>query len=130
MYIITYNKEEVEVDSFFEALTYRFIADIKNIDCIERSILLFVARKTGGFQKLYDTLGREYIADQLAIGVATLDRKMKQLIEKKYIYKVSSKGGATINAKDKYSKFRLGDNIIIDVLENWLDIKENNGFRY
>lgn len=46
------------------------------------------------------------------------DRKMKQLIEKKYIYKVSSKGGATINAKDKYSKFRLGDNIIINVLEN------------
>ena len=55
---------------------------------------------------------------------------MKQLIENKYIYKVSSKGGSTINAKDKYSKFRLGDNIIIDILENWKDIKENNGFRY
>lgn len=70
--IITYNNEEINLDSFFEALTYRFIADIKDIDCIERSILLFVARKTGGFQKVYDNLGREYIADQLAIGVATI----------------------------------------------------------
>ena len=46
--IITYNNDEINLDYFFESLLYRHLIDMK-IKPIQKSILLFIARKTIGW---------------------------------------------------------------------------------
>ncbi len=49
--IITYNNDEINLDYFFESILYRHLIDMK-IKPIQKSILLFIARKTIAFKKI------------------------------------------------------------------------------
>ena len=126
MFTITYDDVEHEVDSFFECLVYRSIVDME-LDPIDNSILLFVCRKTIGFQKLFDRLAVSYICSQVGISQSTFKKRITKLISENLIYRISSLGGATKSAS-KYSEYRLGNNIIVPILEEWYKIKEDNGF--
>ena len=126
MFSIIYDDIEYEVDSFFECLVYRSIVDVK-LDPIDNSILLFICRKTIGFQKTFDRLAVSYLCNEVGISQSTFKKRIARLISENLIHRTSSTGGHTYSAS-KYSEYRLGNKIIVPILENWYKIKEDNGF--
>lgn len=123
---ITYNEQEIKLDRFFESLVYRHIID-NQFTINQKSILMFVTRKTIGFDKLSDNIGFQEFTWNLNIADKTIRKTISELIEKGFLIKEASKGGQS-DSKAKYSKYRLGDKILSDIIEYWLDIKESNGF--
>lgn len=69
-FYIAYDSIEYEIDYFFESLLYRYIIDL-NIKPNEKSIMIFIARKTIGFKKLTDHIGiQEFIYNSMLKEVA------------------------------------------------------------
>lgn len=123
---ITYDNQERKLDRFFESLVYRHIIDSK-FTINEKSILMFIARKTIGFDKLDDNIGFQEFTWNLRLSDKTIRKTIADLIENELIVKVLSKGGQT-DSRAKYSKYKLGNSILTPIIDNWLEIKENNGF--
>ena len=76
--IITYNNEEINLDYFFESLLYRHLIDMK-IKPIQKSILLFIARKTIGFKKINDHIGIKEFEWDLEVKDYTIKKNIKEL---------------------------------------------------
>ena len=123
---ITYNNQDIKLDRFFESLVYRYIIDT-DFTINERSILMFIARKTIGWDKLYDNIGFKEFTWSLNLSEKTIRKTINDLLESGHIIKEASKGGKSIN-RDKYSNYKLGNKILGNLIDEWIDIKELNGF--
>ena len=116
----------VMTDSFFESLLYRHIID-SDLALNKKGILLFIARKTIGFQKLEDNIGFQEFTWNLTLSEKTLRRLITQLSDERLLIKQASKGGQS-NSRSRYSSYRLGNVILSEVVTIWKDIKDNNKF--
>ena len=123
---ITYDNQDIKLDRFFESLVYRHIIDSK-FTINEKSILMFITRKTIGFDKLDDNIGFQEFTWNLNLSDKTIRKTITDLIEKRLLHKEASKGGQ-MDSRAKYSKYRLGNSMLTPIIDNWLEIKENNGF--
>lgn len=118
--------KKVLTDAFFEAQIYRYIID-SDLSLNKKGILLFVARKTIGFQKLEDNIGFQEFTWNLTLSEKTLRRLITQLINEGLLVKQASKGGQS-NSRTRYSIYKLGDSILAGVIFPWKDIKDDNKF--
>lgn len=125
---ITYNEEEISLDRFFETLVYRHIID-SELTTNERSILLFITRKTIGFDKLKDNIGFKEFTWNLSMSEKTIRKTIAHLINEGLLHKEASKGGKT-DSRAKYSMYMLGNDMLTNLIDTWIEIKEENGFYY
>lgn len=125
---ITYNEQEIALDRFFETLVYRHIID-SELTLNEKSILMFITRKTIGFDKLEDNIGFKEFTWNLTISEKTIRKVLSQLIDKGFLIKEVSRGGKT-ESRARYSKYKLGNNLLPSIIDYWIEIKEDNGFYY
>lgn len=123
---ITYNNQDIKLDRFFESLVYRYIIDTE-FTVNERSILLFITRKTIGWDKLSDNIGFKEFTWNLNLSDKTIRKTINDLVDNKFIIKEASKGGKSIN-RDRYSSYKIGNKILSHLIDEWIDIKELNGF--
>lgn len=123
---ITYNNQDIKLDRFFESLVYRHIIDTE-FTVNERSILLFITRKTIGWDKLSDNIGFKEFTWNLNLSDKTIRKTINDLVDNKFIIKEASKGGKSIN-RDRYSNYKIGNKILSHLIDEWIDIKELNGF--
>jgi len=123
---ITYNNQDIKLDRFFESLVYRYIIDTE-FTVNERSILLFITRKTIGWDKLSDNIGFKEFTWNLNLSDKTIRKTINDLVNNKFIIKEASKGGKSIN-RDRYSSYKIGNKILSHLIDEWIDIKELNGF--
>ena len=123
---ITYNNQDIKLDRFFESLVYRYIIDAE-FTVNERSILLFITRKTIGWDKLSDNIGFKEFTWSLNLSDKTIRKTINDLVDNKFIIKEASKGGKSIN-RDRYSNYKIGNKILSHLIDEWIDIKELNGF--
>lgn len=123
---ITYNNQDIKLDRFFESLVYRYIIDTE-FTVNERSILLFITRKTIGWDKLSDNIGFKEFTWNLNLSDKTIRKTINDLVDNKFIIKEASKGGKSIN-RDRYSNYKIGNKILSHLIDEWIDIKELNGF--
>ena len=123
---ITYNNQDIKLDRFFESLVYRYIIDTE-FTVNEISILLFITRKTIGWDKLSDNIGFKEFTWNLNLSDKTIRKTINDLVDNKFIIKEASKGGKSIN-RDRYSNYKIGNKILSHLIDEWIDIKELNGF--
>lgn len=123
---ITYNNQDIKLDRFFESLVYRYIIDTE-FTVNERSILLFITRKTIGWDKLTDNIGFKEFTWNLNLSDKTIRKTINDLVDNKFIIKEASKGGKSIN-RDRYSNYKIENKILSHLIDEWIDIKELNGF--
>ena len=124
--IITYDNEEINLDYFFESLLYRHLIDMK-IKPIQKSILLFIARKTIGFKKITDRIGIKEFEWNLEITDHTVKKNLKELYEAGIIDINYSSGGKT-QSRERFNEYQISNNILSQLINEWLEIKENNDF--
>ena len=124
--IITYNNEEINLDYFFESLLYRHLIDMK-IKPIQKSILLFIARKTIGFKKITDRIRIKEFEWNLEIKDYTIKKNIKEL-EKLDLIKVEYSNGGKTQSRERFNKYQISNNILSELIDEWLEIKENNDF--
>ena len=124
--IITYNNEEINLDYFFESLLYRHLIDMK-IKPIQKSILLFIARKTIGFKKINDHIGIKEFEWNLETSSHTIKKNLKELYETGIININYSNGGKT-QSRERFNEYQISNNILSELIDKWLEIKENNDF--
>ena len=124
--IIPYNNEEINVDYFFESLLYRHLIDMK-IKPIQKSILLFIARKTIGFKKITDRIGIKEFEWSLEVKDYTIKKNIKELYEAGIIDINYSNGGKT-QSRERFNEYQISDNLLSQLIDKWLEIKENNDF--
>jgi len=125
-FYIAYDSIEYEIDYFFESLLYRYIIDL-NIKPNEKSIMIFIARKTIGFKKLTDHIGiQEFIYNSMLKEVA-VKNTIKSLLYQNLIKKNQSVGGKT-KSRSRFSEYAINDQVMCKVLDMWIDIKMENKF--
>ena len=124
--IITYNNEEINLDYFFESLLYRHLIDMK-IKPIQKSILLFIARKTIGFKKTTDNIGIKEFEWKLEVKDYTIKKNIKEL-EKLDLIEVEYSNGGKSKSRERFNKYQISNNILSQLISEWLEIKENNDF--
>lgn len=124
--IITYNNEEINLDYFFESLLYRHLIDMK-IKPIQKSILLFIARKTIGFKKVTDRIGIKEFEWKLEVKDYTIKKNLKELYEDGIIDINYSNGGKT-QSRERFNEYQISNNILSQLVDEWLEIKEKNDF--
>ena len=124
--IITYNNEEINLDYFFESLLYRRLIDMK-IKPIQKSILLFIARKTIGFKKTTDRIGIKEFEWDLEVKDYTIKKNIKEL-EKLDLIKVEYSNGGKSKSMERVNKYQISNNILSELIDKWLEIKESNDF--
>lgn len=124
--IIPYNNEEINVDYFFESLLYRHLIDMK-IKPIQKSILLFIARKTIGFKKTTDRIGIKEFEWKLEVKDYTIKKNLKELYEDGIIDINYSNGGKT-QSRERFNEYQISNNILSQLVDKWLEIKEKNDF--
>ena len=123
---IPYNNEEINVDYFFESLLYRHLIDMK-IKPIQKSILLFIARKTIGFKKTTDRIGIKEFEWKLEVKGYTIKKNLKELYEDGIIDINYSNGGKT-QSRERFNEYQISNNILSQLVDEWLEIKEKNDF--
>ena len=123
---ITYNIEEINLDYFFESLLYRHLIDMK-IKPIQKSILLFIARKTIGFKKTTDRIGIKEFEWKLEVKDYTIKKNLKELYEDGIIDINYSNGGKT-QSRERFNEYQISNNILSQLVDEWLEIKEKNDF--
>lgn len=123
---ITYNNEEINLDYFFESLLYRHLIDMK-IKPIQKSILLFIARKTIGFKKVTDNIGIKEFEWNLEVKDYTIKKNLKELYEDGIIDINYSNGGKT-QSRERFNEYQISNNILSQLVDEWLEIKEKNDF--
>ena len=123
---IPYNNEEINVDYFFESLLYRHLIDMK-IKPIQKSILLFIARKTIGFKKTTDRIGIKEFEWKLEVKDYTIKKNLKELYEDGIIDINYSNGGKT-QSRERFNEYQISNNILSQLVDEWLEIKEKNDF--
>lgn len=123
---ITYNNEEINLDYFFESLLYRHLIDMK-IKPIQKSILLFIARKTIGFKKVTDRIGIKEFEWKLEVKDYTIKKNLKELYEDGIIDINYSNGGKT-QSRERFNEYQISNNILSQLVDEWLEIKEKNDF--
>lgn len=124
--IITYNNEEINLDYFFESLLYRHLIDMK-IKPIQKSILLFIARKTIGFKKITDRIGIKEFEWNLEVKDYTIKKNLRELYEAGIIDINYSNGGKT-QSRERFNEYQISNNLLSQLVDEWLEIKENNDF--
>lgn len=124
--IITYNNEEINLDYFFESLLYRHLIDMK-IKPIQKSILLFIARKTIGFKKITDRIGIKEFEWNLEVKDYTIKKNLRELYEAGIININYSNGGKT-QSRERFNEYQISNNLLSQLVDEWLEIKENNDF--
>lgn len=124
--IITYNNEEINLDYFFESLLYRHLIDMK-IKPIQKSILLFIARKTIGFKKITDNIGIKEFEWNLEVKDYTIKKNIKEL-EKLDLIEVEYSNGGKSQSRERFNKYQISNNILSELIDEWLEIKEKNNF--
>ena len=124
--IIPYNNEEINLDYFFESLLYRHLIDMK-IKPIQKSILLFIARKTIGFKKTTDNIGIKEFEWKLEVKDYTIKKNIKEL-EKLDLIEVEYSNGGKTQSRERFNKYQISNNILSELIDKWLEIKENNDF--
>ena len=124
--IITYNNEEINLDYFFESLLYRHLIDMK-IKPIQKSILLFIARKTIGWQKITDNIGIKEFEWDLKIKDYTIKKNIKEL-EKLDLIEVEYSNGGKTQSRERFNEYQISNNILSQLIDEWLEIKEKNDF--
>ena len=124
--IITYNNEEINLDYFFEPLLYRHLIDMK-IKPIQKSILLFIARKTIGFKKITDRIGIKEFEWNLEVKDYTIKKNLRELYEAGIIDINYSNGGKT-QSRERFNEYQISNNLLSQLVDEWLEIKENNDF--
>ncbi len=124
--IITYNNEEINLDYFFESLLYRHLIDMK-IKPIQKSILLFIARKTIGFKKITDHIGIKEFEWNLEVKDYTIKKNIKEL-EKLDLIEVEYSSGGKSQSRKRFNEYKISNNILSQLINEWLEIKENNDF--
>ena len=124
--IITYNNEEINLDYFFESLLYRHLIDMK-IKPIQKSILLFIARKTIGFKKITDNIGIKEFEWNLEVKDYTIKKNIKEL-EKLDLIEVEYSNGGKSQSRKRFNEYKISNNILSHLINEWLEIKENNDF--
>ena len=103
--IITYNNEEINLDYFFESLLYRHLIDMK-IKPIQKSILLFIARKTIGFKKITDRIGIKEFEWNLEVTDHTVKKNLRELYEAGIININYSNGGKT-QSRERFNEYQI-----------------------
>lgn len=124
--IITYNNQEINLDYFFESLLYRHLIDMK-IKPIQKSILLFIARKTIGFKKITDRIGIKEFEWNLEVKDYTIKKNLRELYEAGIININYSNGGKT-QSRERFNEYQISNNLLSQLVDEWLEIKENNDF--
>ena len=124
--IITYNNEEINLDYFFESLLYRHLIDMK-IKPIQKSILLFIARKTIGFKKITDNIGIKEFEWNLEVKDYTIKKNIKEL-EKLDLIEVEYSSGGKSQSRKRFNEYKISNNILSQLINEWLEIKEKNDF--
>ncbi len=124
--IITYNNDEINLDYFFESLLYRHLIDMK-IKPIQKSILLFIARKTIGFKKITDNIGIKEFEWNLEVKDYTIKKNIKEL-EKLDLIEVEYSSGGKSQSRKRFNEYKISNNILSQLINEWLEIKENNDF--
>lgn len=124
--IITYNNEEINLDYFFESFLYRHLIDMK-IKPIQKSILLFIARKTIGFKKITDRIGIKEFEWNLEITDHTVKKNLRELYEAGIISINYSNGGKT-QSRERFNEYQISNNLLTQLVDEWLEIKEKNDF--
>ena len=124
--IITYNNEEINLDYFFESLLYRHLIDMK-IKPIQKSILLFIARKTIGFKKTADRIGIKEFEWKLEVKDYTIKKNIKEL-KKLDLIEVEYSSGGKSQSRKRFNEYKISNNILSQLINEWLEIKENNDF--
>ncbi len=124
--IITYNNDEINLDYFFESILYRHLIDMK-IKPIQKSILLFIARKTIGFKKITDNIGIKEFEWNLEVKDYTIKKNIKEL-EKLDLIEVEYSSGGKSQSRKRFNEYKISNNILSQLINEWLEIKENNDF--
>ncbi len=94
---------------------------------IQKSILLFIARKTIGFKKINDHIGIKEFEWNLETSSHTIKKNLKELYETGIININYSNGGKT-QSRERFNEYQISNNILSELINEWLEIKENNDF--
>ena len=120
------NEEKITLDEFFKSMMFQRIMD-GDFNRDERDLMLVIFRKTIHFDKWYDHLGIYWLSKAVGICQSKLRKTIKQLEAKGLIKVKRSKGGRTDSNK-KFSRFSLSEDFIFLTVDNWIQVKEEQGF--
>jgi len=120
------NEEKITLDEFFKSMMFQRIMD-GDFNRDERDLMLVIFRKTIHFDKWYDHLGIYWLSKAVGICQSKLRKTIKQLEAKGLIEVKRSKGGRTDSNK-KFSRFSLSEDFIFLTVDNWIQVKEEQGF--
>ncbi len=123
---VTVNDEKINLDEFFKSLMFQRIMD-GDFNRDERDLMLVIFRKTIHFDKWYDHLGIYWLSKAVGVCQSKLRATIKQLQAKGLIDVKRSKGGR-IDSNKKFSRFSLSEDFIFLIVDNWRQVKEEQGF--
>ena len=123
---VTYNEQSISLDRFFESLVYRHIID-SDLPINEKNILMFVTRKTIGYDKINDNIGFKEFTWNTKLSESTVRKIIKELVSKELLTKEVSRGGKS-NSRARYTKYQLHRELLSPLIDYWIEIKEDNGF--
>ena len=118
---------EFEVDHFSKLVMFQKIIDM-DISKNEKSLCLYILRKTLCFDKLDDRLSMYYLQKELQLSNATL-RKTISLAEENDLIKVVRSKGGDMQSSKKYSLFRLSNNLLMNLIQFIEEVRETNDFK-
>ena len=124
--LVTYQDEQIPLDEFFKSMMFQRIMD-GGFSRDERDVMLVIFRKTIHFNKWDDYLGIHWLTKDVGISLTKLRQTIKQLEAKGLIEVEKSKGGSG-NKKERFNKFSLSLELLTLVINDWLNIKDENGF--
>ena len=100
---------------------------LRKIKPIQKSILLFIARKTIGFKKINDHIGIKEFEWNLEVKDYTIKKNIKEL-EKLDLIEVEYSSGGKSQSRKRFNEYKISNNILSQLINEWLEIKENNDF--
>ena len=123
--IITYGGNDVKLDSFFKVLLFQHLMDTIS-DQNMRNLTLVIYRNTICYNKLSDTLANFRLQKETGFCRSKLYGAIRQCEEMDYIAVNHSQGG--LKGKERFSRYKLSDKLLSDVIEAYLAHKEDNHF--
>lgn len=123
---ISYAGEKHKLDEFFKSLMFQRIMD-GDFNRNERDTMLVIFRKTLHFDKPLDRLGIHWLSKSVGIGEHSIRKTIRQL-EAKGLIKVERSKGGQVESSSRFNGFSLGDELILLVVREWVEVKREHGY--
>ena len=112
-----------KLDNFYLTLVFQNISDNQELDMFEKTIALYIFRKTMHHKKWEDNISMYAMKKDTKMSLAKVRASIKTLEDKDIITIIKSVGGHRKD-KSKWNTFAISDTIIYQVFDTWEYEKE------